>query len=34
MLGDIWYTASLAAPEDKYLKAQLDQHNAANSQLK
>ena len=34
MLGDIWYTAWLEAPEDKYLEAQLDQRNAANSQPK
>jgi hypothetical protein len=34
MLGDIWYTAWLEAPEDKYLEAQLDRRNAANSQSK
>ena len=34
MLGDIWYTAWLEAPEDPYLQKQLEQRNAANSQLK
>lgn len=28
MLGNIWYTAWLAAPEDTYLERQLDQRNA------
>lgn len=32
MLGDIWLTAWLDAPEDTYLERQLDQRNAANSQ--
>jgi len=34
MLGDIWYTAWLEAPEDQYLAAQLEQRNALNSQSK
>jgi len=29
MLGDIWYTAWLEAPEDQYLQTQLAQRNAA-----
>jgi hypothetical protein len=32
MLGDIWLTAWLDAPEDTYLERQLQQRNAANSQ--
>jgi len=34
MLGNIWYTAWLGAPEDQYLEAQLEQRHAANSQAK
>jgi len=34
MLGNIWYTAWLEAPEDQYLEAQLEQRNAANSPSK
>ena len=34
MLGNIWYTAWLEAPEDQYLQNQLEQRNAANSQSK
>ncbi len=34
MLGNVWYTAWLEAPEDQYLEAQLEQRNAANSQSK
>jgi len=30
MLGDIWYTAWVEAPEDQYLQKQLEQRNAAN----
>jgi hypothetical protein len=29
MLGNIWYTAWVEAPEDTYLERQLDQRNAA-----
>ena len=29
MLGDIWYTAWLEAPEDQYLEKQLQGRNAA-----
>jgi len=32
MLGDIWLTAWLDAPEDTYLEKQLQQRNAANPQ--
>ncbi len=32
MLGNIWLTAWLDAPEDTYLERQLQQRNAANSQ--
>jgi hypothetical protein len=32
MLGDIWLTAWLEAPEDTYLERQLQQRNAANPQ--
>jgi hypothetical protein len=28
MLGNIWYTAWLEAPEDQYLQAQLTERNA------
>ena len=31
MLGDIWYTAWLEAPEDQYLQRSLQERNAANS---
>jgi hypothetical protein len=31
MLGDIWYTAWLEAPEDQYLEKQLQARNAASS---
>ncbi|HXR03363.1 MAG TPA: hypothetical protein VN836_01485 [Verrucomicrobiae bacterium] len=34
MLGNIWYTAWLEAPEDQYLGAQLEQRNATNSPVK
>lgn len=34
MLGNVWYTAWLEAPEDQYLEAQLEQRNAENSQSK
>jgi len=34
MLGNIWYTAWLEAPEDQYLEAQLEQRNAASSQAR
>ena len=30
MLGNIWYTAWLEAPEDQYLQAQLEQRNGTN----
>jgi hypothetical protein len=30
MLGNIWYTAWLEAPEDQYLEGQLQQRNAAS----
>jgi hypothetical protein len=32
MLGNIWLTAWLDAPEDNYLERQLDQRNASNLQ--
>jgi hypothetical protein len=31
MLGDIWYTAWLEAPEDQYLQKSLQERNAAKS---
>lgn len=31
MLGNLWYTAWLEAPEDTYLERQLDERNAQNS---
>jgi hypothetical protein len=31
MLGNIWYTAWLEAPDDQYLETQLEQRSAANS---
>jgi len=31
MLGNIWYTAWLEAPEDQYLQVQLEQRNGTNS---
>ena len=31
MLGDIWYTAWLEAPEDQYLQKQLQGRSTANS---
>ena len=31
MLGNIWYTAWLEAPEDQYLQRSLQERNAANS---
>jgi hypothetical protein len=31
MLGNIWYTAWLEAPEDQYLEAQLTQRNATSA---
>jgi len=31
MLGNIWYTAWLEAPEDQYLQAQLEQRNGINA---
>jgi hypothetical protein len=34
MLGNIWYTAWLEAPEDQYLEGQLQQRNATDSQSK
>ena len=34
MLGDLWYTAWLEAPEDPYLERQLDQRAAAASQAR
>jgi hypothetical protein len=34
MLGNIWLTAWLEAPEDTYLQRQLQQRNAANPQSK
>ena len=34
MLGNIWYTAWLEAPEDQYLAAQLEQRNGTNSPSK
>ena len=34
MLGNIWLTAWLEAPEDKYLERQLQQRNAADAQSK
>jgi hypothetical protein len=34
MLGNIWCTAWLEAPEDQYLQNQLEQRNGANSQSK
>ncbi len=34
MLGNIWNTAWLEAPEDQYLQKTLEQRNAANSQSK
>jgi hypothetical protein len=34
MLGNIWYTAWLEAPEDMYLEKQLRQRSAADPQLK
>jgi hypothetical protein len=34
MLGDIWYTAWLEAPEDQYLAAYLQQRAAANEQTR
>jgi hypothetical protein len=31
MLGDIWYTAWLDAPEDKYLERQLESRRTGNA---